>query len=136
MKNILFTHPNFLGIVEKIQERFTSPVISATSDYKKVLEMVEKGEVEKLGIVLDHTEISTLDLIQKVYKIDNSIPILVFDCNIDFKDVADYPELLEDNIFCLDSLELKEDSFFDVFEKFFSETLTIFDVEILEKTEN
>jgi hypothetical protein len=131
--NILFSHPNFIGIVEKINE--TCPFVVACSDYKEVLDLVEKKEIERLCILLDHTEINTLDLIKKVYAIDKTLPILALDCNFSFEQIADYPELLEDNIFCINSSELIDEAVPEVFNDFFERTLTSKEIEILTKKE-
>jgi hypothetical protein len=136
-KKILLTHPNLIEIVDRIQERCSVPIIGS-SNYHEVITLTRAGEVEKLGIVFEargkekEDSINTLDLIKKLYAIDSTLPILAWDCStLHFDEVGDYPEILKDHIFYIKSSKLKDDPFFEVFEKFFAETLTPFDITVL-----
>jgi hypothetical protein len=136
MKNILITHPNFVGFANKISKESDSIVIG-NSNCEEVLESIKKGDVEKLGIIFETRGMNVLDFIKKAYSIDQTLPILVLNCpSLHFEELADYPELLEDNIFFVDCSDFKDDPFFELLNKFFSESLTKFDVEILERVEN
>ena len=127
MKKILLTHPDLIGIVDRIQEK-SSSIIVGSLNYKEVIAMAEVGCIEKLGIVFEAKGISTLDFIKKIYTIDPVLPVLAWDCSpLYFDELGDYPELLEDHIFYINSKELKGDFFFEIFDKFFSENLTSFD---------
>ena len=131
--NILLTHPKLSDIVGKVQERCLVPIIGSTI-YKEVLIKVVKGEVEKLGIVFDVVGINVLKLIKLVHEVEPRLPILAWDCPpLSFDEIVDYPELLEEHIFFIDSRYLEGDPFFECFNKFFSGTLTSFDFTEFEK---
>ena len=131
--NILLTHPKLSGITGKIQERCPVPITGSTS-YKDVLIRVIKGDVEKLGIVFDVVGIDILRLISLAHEVEPELPILAWDCPPpSFDKIVDYPELLEDHIFFIDSRYLEGDPFFECFNKFYCGTLTPFDFVELEK---
>jgi hypothetical protein len=133
MEKILLTHPNLINVVDEMQDR-CSARISGSTDYKRVLAKARAGEIEKLGIVFEIKGIGALDLVKQIYTINPVLPILAWDCSMHFENIGDYPELLEDHIFFIDSMKLKQDPFFEVFDKFFSEeTLTEFDFTISER---
>jgi hypothetical protein len=131
---ILLTHPNLIGIVDRVQEKCSAPIIGS-SNYQEVLNKIAQGEVEKLGIVFEVTGIDSLELIKKVYALDPTLPILAWDCvGLHFDELGDYQELLEDHIFYINSKDLKGDPFFEMFDKFYCGTLIPFNFLELEKT--
>jgi hypothetical protein len=133
MKKILLTHPNLIDIVDKVQEKCSPTIITGSTDFKEVLALVQAKQVERLSIVFEVTGIQTLDLIKRVYAIDPLLPILAWDCSgLNFEDLGDNPEVLEDHIFFINSSEFKKDPFFECFDKFFSGLLIPYDFQELE----
>jgi hypothetical protein len=126
-KKILLTHPKISDILDVVIKKCSVPIIGSTNFYE-VLAIARAKEIEKLGIIYDTKGINPLEIIKRIRMADPTVQILAWDCHTYFEDLADYPELLAEDIFFLDSHKFKSDCFFEIVNDFFTGKLTPFTV--------
>ena len=94
------------GMVQK-----RNPSIMATANFEQVLAMVKDDEVDKICIYMGTSTIEGDDIAKAIHAINKDIPILIWNSIMTNKD--------QPNELYLDSGDFKDDSFWEVFDKFY-----------------